>query len=353
MNQELRRLAQLIAADDVGWNQALFVPPFTTLGGWIDFWHRRRLSVSILLRKPGELWSVGDFHALFIACWLYHPVEKGSFMIPLPSPLHRTLVQAAMGKLEARWSSHLSKQGARSAGQGFAFLKGYHELLVQYEETQARNPSLFLKAEGHSAASLAHVVSWVKKSFTGAGATVNPDMNTAGRLHHGGIQARAAENYDKAYEKLLDYHGFEGTQVQVAELLPMVATKLREKGFQYRFALEGEEPYQSVRALSRLRGVTIRKQLLLDLLTQCIIPTVERVPEKKSEYVDKVRKALPALRDVVEGLERDLADPETAAAPRVFAEVRVTFDQLDRTIAAFVTEATAVLASRANRNASV
>ena len=133
----------------------------------------------------------------------------------------------------------------------------------------------------------------------------------------------------------------------------MVATKLREKGFQYRFALEGEEPYQSVRALSRLRGVTIRKQLLLDLLTQCIIPTVERVPEKKSEYVDKVRKALPALRDVVEGLERDLADPETAAAPRVFAEVRVTFDQLDRTIAAFVTEATAVLASRANRNASV
>lgn len=82
-------------------------------------------------RAPSCGWTASDFHALYIACWIFYPVEKGTFMIPLTAQ-QRKNVKSGYQNLDPRWTSPLHKHG-RSAAKGWKFLKGYGELLVQME----------------------------------------------------------------------------------------------------------------------------------------------------------------------------------------------------------------------------
>jgi hypothetical protein len=328
-------LSRLVTSIDTNIQLAhsVFEPGFQSLNGWIAYWNTRNRGVTALFQKPGERWEPADFHRLFIACWLHRPVEKGSFLIPLTDPRHRQTVSAAMERLPSRWSSHMSKTGARTAGAGFGFLKGYHELLVQYEELNAACPSLFLKGEGHSSISFAHLSSYITKKLTGEGNMVNEALHASAASGRDGIALRAAENYDNSYEALLEYLGMKGTTHTVEEVLPVICAKLRTK------ASLVEEEYCS-RVMREIGGGRrVSKADLAALIWGVILPTVDQVKEGAGKFVTKVKEAKESLDRIAFALDEDGGDVVTAAVPRVFQEVRVTFDQLDTTVERFLTEA--------------
>ena len=185
-------------------------------------------SVVTLLSRKGAWWTRECFQALYVACWIHHPVEKGSYMIQLDatqaanvSDAYARLLQK--GDLQARISSHLSKQGA-SAHVGWDFLKGYGELLLQIEGTGNAGRYLFLKCEGHalekglSMSTVKHGASWVKKSLTGAGSTASKALKEWAS-NSTVVEGRAAENFSKDYEKLLKQLGFTSVTTTVEQVV--------------------------------------------------------------------------------------------------------------------------------------
>ncbi len=195
----------------------LFGPSFGSALKWTTFLDQyfgpgEALTINKVL-DSGERWHSIRFQALYVACWIYHPVEKGSYMIKLTPPQKKNAEDSAK-KLTGRWSSHL-KGSSHSAGKNFAFVNGYSELLVMIYEDY-----LFLKMEGHSAFSYAHLKAWNEKRKTGAGG-----MNSAA-LHKlatekpaYGVIARGAENYSKEYEKFLKELGLKGATVTLSDTL--------------------------------------------------------------------------------------------------------------------------------------
>src|SRR5690606_25051145 len=133
------------------------------------------------------------------------------------------------GGLQSRISSHLSRKGA-SAHEGWAFLQGYGELLVQIEGERSSAPYLFLKCEGHpidglfSISTLKHGTSGVVKSVTGAGKTASPALNNLAK-NSTTVEARAAENFGKKYKKLQKKLGLSGKEVTVAEVVTEIWKK--------------------------------------------------------------------------------------------------------------------------------
>jgi hypothetical protein len=205
----------------------VFAPGFQNMGQWRSYLRvKLGTNVAARLRASAATWTTESFHALFIACWVHHPVEKGSFMLDLSllTPAQRDVVEAAyMKHLYSRKSSHLSGTG-RSASRGWAFLNGYHELLVQYETTMGRT-YLFLKAEGHTTKTsdlLPHLKSWVHKKKTGAGLTASVALRDLAS-ESPQIEGRAAENYGKGYKdllkKVLKFHGKKVTVREAAKAL--------------------------------------------------------------------------------------------------------------------------------------
>jgi hypothetical protein len=88
----------------------------------------------------------------------------------------------ASGDLQSRPSSHLSGKGA-SAHEGWHFLRGYEELLLQIEGENTGSPYLMLKCEVHplepgfSLSTILHGLSWAVKEITVAGMTASPELN--------------------------------------------------------------------------------------------------------------------------------------------------------------------------------
>jgi hypothetical protein len=127
----------------------------------------------------------------------------------------------ASGELQSRISSHLSKRGA-SAHDGWDFLQGYRELLIQIEGEKAGSPYLFLKCEGHpldgTISTLKHGLSWVVKSMTGAGQTASPALNNLAK-NSTTVELRAAENFSKTFKKLHKQLGLSGKEVTVGEVV--------------------------------------------------------------------------------------------------------------------------------------
>jgi len=218
--------------------KGVFTEDFQTPSGWIDAldaipgWN-----VEILLNRSSGWWHREAFHALYIACWIFHPVEKGSFMRQLDARQYANVKEAyakllESGELQARISSHLSKRGA-SAHEGWHFLRGYEELLVQIEGDRGGAPYLFLKCEGHalekglSLGKILHGVSFLVKEATGRGMTASPELNNLAK-NSLNVEARAAENFSKAYEKLLGQLGLEGKLVTVEQA---IETLYRKAGF--------------------------------------------------------------------------------------------------------------------------
>jgi hypothetical protein len=208
----------------------VFGPRFHDLASWRSFL-RGTLNdnASSMLRAPTARWQVSSFQALFIACWIHKPVEKGTFMINLMglSVAQRDQIKEAYKKrLYGRKSSHLSGSG-RSASKGWEFLNGYHELLVQLEETRGK-PYMLLKAEGHTTGPsgvIPHLQSWVHKKKHGEGLMASEALNQLAKFTPM-VAGRAAENYGKAYKELLkEVLGFHGKEVTIRDMIGVLFEK--------------------------------------------------------------------------------------------------------------------------------
>ncbi len=298
----------------------VFGPRFRSLADWRGFLRvNLNGSVRSLLAAPEPRWSVKSFHALYIACWVHHPVEKGSFMIDLGhlSAQQRDVICSAMKKYcSSRRSSHLGKHGY-SASQGWNFLNNYHELLLQYEETLG-HPYLFLKAEGHTTGItgvVPHLLSWVHKKVTGEGKEVSPKLNELAKSNPL-LARRAAENFAKGYEALLeDVLKLSGTKVMVHQALEKL------------FSITGFRARTNV-------SITAPNAELGEALQQYCEFATNPGPMKVTYTLDgKITpKMIEDLKAIAQALK---ADSDSKFVPRVFLEVRATPVEIDGSIDAF------------------
>ncbi|MDI1431643.1 hypothetical protein [Polyangium sorediatum] len=301
----------------------IFGPDFQTPADWSKYLQDRfgdgSEPVSALLRSAVDR---DGFQALYVACWIYQPLEKGSFMIELES-----LGQVRQGydTLPDRWSSHLGERG-KSAGAGFQFLKGYSELLVQIESVGSASSALFLKCEGHAAISVKHMLSFFTKKITGAGNTASKSLQAQGKDPESVVEPRAAENYSKAYEKLLKAVGLKPKDTM--NTVPNVASAMwkylaaRESHTLTAYSTGGGP--RDASAVANLRGVKLAE--CLDKLRGAA--TNDLGPK------DKLRVAVLAAKNDLDTIQANLkTDP--AGTQRVFAEVKVTPRQLDERLRDF------------------
>ena len=224
------------------WVKDIFTDRFQTAHQWCDYLLTHfggTMSVNTILNR-GD-WGVADFQALYIACWLFYPLEKGSYMIPLTAS-QRANAKGGYGKLGVRATSHLHHHG-RSAGQDWRFLKGYTELLVQMEgggkHSPEISPHLFLKNEGHPAVSVGHMMSYFHKLRHGTGDVANEAIQRVIKEQAQlgidlGIAGRAAENYSKGYQKVLTAVGLTGAtvtaQAAIVEMFNQCRVAMANKG---------------------------------------------------------------------------------------------------------------------------
>jgi len=301
----------------------VFCDPFQVPAGWnhmLDNMPGR--SVEKMLSRRGAWWVRESLQALYVACWIHHPVEKGSYMIQL-SPAHQQNVSDAYNKLlgsgaiQARISSHLSKRGA-SAHEGWNFLKGYGELLVQIEGTHA--PYLFLKCEGHalesgiSMSTIMHGASWVLKEITGAGATASEALKQWASFSST-VEGRAAENFSNNYKKLLKQLKLSGARTTVDQVVEALH---RSAGFSHGI------PDQIKRDTSQLGRAMLGPQGYIALFVR------QRAVLKKNgiEFDEKAEKELT-------GLAQRMTSTSTAHAEQHYNEIRVTPADLDFSLATF------------------
>lgn len=166
------------------------------------------VSVHTLLKHtPPKTFKADYFQALYVACWLYKPMEKGTYFLRMTHSEAEN-VKKAFEQLPTRKSSHLDGKG-RSAHKGFAFLKGYEELLVQWVLTNERT-YLLLKCEGHTTGIggiVPHMQSWNHKRKHGVGLMSNPQLNALATQANSHIIERGAENFSKDYEAFLNQVG--------------------------------------------------------------------------------------------------------------------------------------------------
>ncbi len=295
----------------------VFGPNFQTLDSWKAFIKGNlKGSVRNLLSGSTDLWTIKTFHALYISCWVHHPVEKGSFMIELPYANAAAVRAAVEKKCHKRiGSSHLSKVGY-SARDEWNFLNGYHELLVQFEETAGRY-FLFLKAEGHTTRPdgfIPHIVSWVHKKWYGEGKMVSPDLHDLAMKSPDLVSRRAAENYAKGYKELLkDVLGFSGKKVLVHEMLEKLYSVT---GFSIRTKV-------SITSTSLEWGESIEQ-----FCEAASCPGPYRMGGK---ITDDMLKDLRAIAKTLK------SDPAGELTNRVFEEVRMTPSDLDSSIDSFCT----------------
>ena len=188
----------------------VFGDDFQTVNGWLAMLaNLGAFNVMEALDRPAGSWTREKFQAVYVSCWIHHPLEKGSYMLKLsdgnPPAVQAYQALLGTGDLQRRISSHLSGQGA-SAHEGWAFLRGYGELLLQIEQQGGSN-YLFLKCEGHPMTGIGETVlhgfSYAVKTLTGRGATANKELKRWAKDDGVMVEPRAAENFSGAYPDLL------------------------------------------------------------------------------------------------------------------------------------------------------
>ena len=301
---------------------ALFVPPFDHPAHWISFIEEyfgtdapvSSYSVTRILNYAAQ-WHSHRFRALYIACWICHPVEKGSYMIRL-TPEQKAAAQASADQLTWRASSHLAST-SRSArgGEDFQFISGYGELLVIVE-----GDFLFLKMEGHNAMSISHMSSWVTKIRTGEGEVANELLNRKAKEGRFGIQGRGAENYSHPYKALIMALGMSGKMVTFAQVI----AALRQK-----FPTVSIPPGGGEQAL---RGYFDNLYRFAGMSNPLVL---------SREFLDIL---LDARKDIM-GIISDLVADERRLGPggldnfgvnRIFREIRMTPEEIDGKLTRFV-----------------
>jgi hypothetical protein len=320
------QIAGLIASTvptDIAQVQSVFGPNFQTMVNWRSFL-RTTLNdkVSSQLGAPAPQWSVRSFQALYVACWVHHPVEKGSFMIDLGalSAAQRNVIEAAYKKhCSSRKSSHLSGSG-RSASEGWAFLQGYKELLVQYETTKG-HPYLFLKSEGHTtgvSGIIPHMQSWVHKKKHGEGLQASPALNAMANpvsAWSAVVEGRAAENYAKHYKDLLKgVLNFSGKQITAREMMKAL---FQLTGFAAPVNFE----------------MTNNNQQLGTLLTQYC--NTASVPGPGGAPLRAGNQITPAMIMDLRQLAQTLQSDGAVHMSRVYREIRATPAEIDQSLARF------------------
>lgn len=199
----------------------LFHRRFRNPTQWRDYLNARfnrngSLSIDNILNNTLPLWGEIGFQALYIACWIHQPVEKGSFMIRLNDKQYSIANNMAQ-MLGKRSSSHLRGQSYSACKKNFDFIKGYDELLVIIPEISQK--CIFLKMEGEQSHRILHAIGWIKKSIFDSGLTNNKYLNKmAGDSSSLGIKARQAENYNSGYEDLLKALGYTRKTVNFNEM---------------------------------------------------------------------------------------------------------------------------------------
>jgi hypothetical protein len=303
----------------------VFCEDFQTPAGWSNMLgNMPGRSVDGLLNRKGAWWTRECFQALYVACWIHHPVEKGSYMIQLPSEGYANVKDAYLqllktGALQERISSHLSKKGA-SAHEGWNFLKGYGELLVQIEGEANSAPYLFLKCEGHalesglSLSTILHGASWVMKEVTGAGATASEALKRWTAFSTT-VEGRAAENFSNDYKKLLKQLGLSGTKITVEQVVEALH---RKAGFTHGL------PDNLKRNTSMLGQAMLGPQGYIALFKR------QRMVLKKGG-VDFDDRAEGELRGLAERMVATTTTHET----QHYNEVRVTAADLNTSLATF------------------
>ena len=303
----------------------VFCDDFQSPAGWgrmLDNMPGR--NVDTLMNRKGAWWTRECFQALYVACWIHHPVEKGSYMIQL-TPTHYANVKDAYvqllqsGGLQARISSHLSKKGA-SAHEGWNFLKGYGELLVQIEGETTNAPYLFLKCEGHalesglSFSTIMHGASWVVKEITGSGVTASEALKQWASFS-ATIEGRAAENFSNDYKKLLKQLSLSGSRITVDQVIEALHKKA---GFNHGIPDNLK------------RNTTMLGQAMLGPGGFIALFKRQRtvLKQKGVDFDDKIEKEL-------KGLAERMVDTSTPHSVQHFNEIRVTPADLDASLATF------------------
>ena len=303
----------------------VFCDAFQSPAGWnkmLDNMPGR--SVEFMLNRKGSWWTRECFQALYVACWIHHPVEKGSYMIQL-TPAHYANVKEAYtrlmssGALQKRISSHLSKKGA-SAHEGWAFLRGYGELLVQVEGETTNAPALFLKCEGHalekgiSISTILHGASWVVKEITGAGATASEALKQWASFSDT-VEGRAAENFSNTYKKLMKQLGLSGTRTTVEQV---VEALYRKAGF------ANGLPAQVKSNTIALGNAMLGPKGIIEVLKR------QKTVLKKAgvDFDEKAERELT-------GIAERMTAQSTPSAVQHFNEIRITPADIDLSIANF------------------
>ncbi|WKB55651.1 hypothetical protein [Eleftheria terrae] len=221
------RLSEFVASD--ARKEKIFKEAFQSPEQWNTFFakHLHNGSPADQLSAAKEDWSPQSFQALFCAAWAHHPTEKGSYMIKLTAEQEQAVEAAFKEHCTPRLSSHLDGKGG-SAAENYRFLKGYKELLVQMPKL-GDDRYLFLKTEGHKLdlqGFAGHTLSWVKKTMTGSGMTASSELHALAKEDADFIEPRAAENYSKDYDGLLQELGLSGKLTTVHEMASKLLARL-------------------------------------------------------------------------------------------------------------------------------
>jgi hypothetical protein len=345
-------LANALRSPQDEWVAKAFYEDFQSATQWRDylvnhFMEGEELDVGTILDKERE-WHAIDFQALYVACWTYKPVVKGSYMLCVTD--FQRNVRRGYKKLSSRWTSHLHTEDKGGVGsEGWRFLKGYHELLVQMEEANYEH-YLFLKCEGFPSISVPHIKSYIHKRTHGVGKDVNEDLLTIASDEdtNVGINVRRAENYSPLYKALIQELGKKkfikkhGEIVNVREVAAMLVNVALETG-----RMVGEE--HDIWLMERLRRSGVDGNIDEDHFTGAHNGTIAYVLETIIAFAFRVTPALrgglgphrwigalvSAQRDiesVIAQLRKDQQRGNTTTV-RYFEEVVVTREQVNRGLA--------------------
>jgi hypothetical protein len=319
--------AFLVSPDpmNISLRRAVFTDKFQDIGSWRSFISTRLNStVSARLVAPATSWRVESFHALFMAAWIHHPTEKGSYMIDLGglSVAQRAEINKAFeSHCKSRMSSHLGGSG-RSASKNFDFLRGYDELLVQNDSIKGR-PFLFLKAEGHTtglSGVVPHVRSFLHKRKTGEGLQASPFLSAMAIEVPGLIEPRAAENYSNGYKKLLKKLKLKGKMVSARDMAEAL------------FRATGYRPNGNA-DIATFVMVSTNQQLGTALINYCDAATVVGAGGVRLRGAGAfiTGEMIGDLRQ----LAKSLIDDGSATRHRVHREIIATAAQIDASLANF------------------
>lgn len=320
------QIARLIRSTEWHHHRAvmdIFHHKFQRIEGWTEFLHRAMPQgvVGLLEHSSLQGWSVRSFHALYIACWIHHPVEKGSYMLNL-SGLNETqrhrINLAVVRNCVGRPSSHLSKNGY-SAANGWTFLKNYRELLVQVESSGGCH--LFLKAEGYLVSDPRHLMSWQHKNGdAAAGLPCSKYLRDFATSHPDFVESRGAENFSHNYKALVKGLGLKnevGKSTKLVTVRSVIKALFEQTGY-----------IDRVPCRSTFFNVASNEQLGIVLQSYC-------TSAYDQSLHNPANLITPAMVAELRRLAINLRTQGEVKHAQVFQEIRVTPAEVQRSVDTF------------------